>query len=103
MKASDVAKAALKNVEPLLDTMVFHHTFGYPVGIGYPPSWVEQLDYFIRVDNDRPLEAGMVFHLPMSFRKYGGYGVNLSQTMLVREDGAEPLGKTPARLQVVPV
>ncbi len=45
----------------------------------------------------------MVFHLPMSFRKYGEYGVNLSQTMLVGEDGAEPLGKSPARLQVVPV
>ena len=103
VKASDVAKAALKNVEPLLDTMIFHYNFGYPVGIGYPPSWIEHLGYFIRADNDRPLEAGMVFHLPMSFRKYGEYGVNLSQTMLVGEDGAEPLGKSPARLQVVPV
>lgn len=103
VKASDVAKAALSNVEPLLDTMIFHHYFGYPVGIGYPPSWIEHLGYFIRVDNDRPLESGMVFHLPMSFRKYGEYGVNLSQTMLVGDDGGVPLGTSPARLQVVPV
>ncbi len=48
-------------------------------------------------------KQGMVFHLPMSLRKYGEYGVNLSQAMLVGEDGAEPLGKSPARLQVVPV
>jgi Xaa-Pro dipeptidase len=103
IKASDVAKAALANAEPLLDSMIFHHYFGYPVGIGYPPTWIEHLGYFIRVDNDRVLEPGMVFHLPMSFRKYGEYAVNLSQTMLVGERGAEALSRTPARLQIVPV
>jgi Xaa-Pro dipeptidase len=103
VKASDVAKAALANVEPLLGSMIFHHYFGYPVGLGYPPTWIEHLGYFVRVDNDRPLEAGMVFHLPMSFRKYGEYAVNLSQTMLVGEPSSEPLSKTPARLQVVPI
>ena len=101
VRASDVAKAGLVKLEPVLDGMVFHYCFGYPVGTGYPPSWIEQLDYFIVADNDRPLEAGMTFHLPMSVRKYGEYAVNLSQTMLVGKDRSEPLAKTPARLQVV--
>ena len=101
VKASDVAKAGLAKLEPVLDGMVFHYCFGYPVGIGYPPSWIEQLDYFIVAENDRPLQAGMTFHLPMSVRKYGEYAVNLSQTILVGEDRSEPLAKTPARLQLV--
>jgi Xaa-Pro dipeptidase len=100
-KASEVAKAALTKLEPLLDDLVFHHGFGYPVGIGYPPSWIEQLGYFIRVDNDRPLKAGMVLHLPISLRKYGEYAINLSQTILVGEDRSEPLGRSPADLRVV--
>ena len=101
VKASEVAQAGLAKLAPALDGVVFHYCFGYPVGIGYPPSWIEQLDYFILAENDRQLEAGMTFHLPMSVRKYGEYAVNLSQTMLVGEDRSEPLAKTPARLQVV--
>ena len=43
----------------------------------------------------------MVFHLPMSFRKFGEWGINQSHTMLITADGAEALTKTPARLQVL--
>jgi Xaa-Pro aminopeptidase len=43
----------------------------------------------------------MVFHLPMSFRKFGEWGINQSHTMLITENGAETLTKTPARLQVL--
>ena len=101
VKASEVAQAGLAKLAPALDGMVFHYCFGYPVGIGYPPSWIEQLDYFIVAENDRRLEAGMTFHLPMSVRKYGEYAVNLSHTMVVGEDRSEPLAKTPARPRVV--
>ena len=62
--ASDVASIALEVVRPMLDDVVFHHFFGYPVGLGYPGTAIETLGYFIRVDEHRPLEAGMVFHLP---------------------------------------
>ena len=55
----------------------------------------------MRTDNPRPLEAGMTFHLPMSVRKYGEYGVNLSQTILVGEDETEALARTPARLHQI--
>jgi Xaa-Pro aminopeptidase len=99
--AQDVARAAGDVLAPVLSGVVFHHNFGYPVGIGYPGTWIETLGFFLRVDNPLPLEAGMVFHLPMSLRRYGEYGINQSHTMLVTEDGAEALTKTPARLQVL--
>ena len=99
--AAHVARTALAILEPVLPGHVFHYNFGYPVGIGYPPSWIEELDFLMRTDNPRPLEAGMTFHLPMSVRKYGEYGVNLSQTILVGEDETEALARTPARLHQI--
>lgn len=101
--ASDVAAAALRVLDPVLPDLVFHHFFGYPVGIGYPPSWIERLGFFLRTDNTRPLTAGMAFHLPMSLRRYGDYAVNLSHTIVVGDDGAEALTKTPAELHTIPL
>ena len=100
-RAADVARAAVARLEPVLEGMIFHHNFGYPVGIGYAPSWIERFGFFLKVDNHLPLKAGMTFHLPMSLRKYGEYAVNLSQTILIREDGAVPLGNSPAALQII--
>ncbi len=99
--AADVARAAGAVLAPILDSVVFHHNFGYPVGIGYPGTWIETLGFFLRVDNPRPLAAGMVFHLPMSLRKFGEWGINQSHTMLITDSGAETLTKTEARLQVL--
>ena len=99
--AAEVARAAGAVLEPVLPEVVFHHNFGYPVGIGYPGTWIEALGFFLRVDNPRPLAAGMVFHLPMSFRKFGEWGINQSHTMLITDHGAEALTTTPARLQVL--
>ena len=99
--ARDVAASGLAALESVLEGHIFHHYFGYPVGIGYPPTWIESLGFFIRADNDLPLERGMTFHLPMSIRKYGEYGVNLSHTLVVEDGGARVLGSSPARLAVV--
>ncbi len=101
--AADVARAAGAVLAPVLPEVVFHHNFGYPVGIGYPGTWIEALGFFLRVDNPRPLAAGMVFHLPMSLRRYGEFAVNQSHTMLVTETGAQALTHTPARLEVLDV
>ena len=98
---SDVAGAARGTLDPILKDYVFHYNFGYPVGIGYPPSWIEELDYFIRDGNARPFEAGMLFHLPMSIRKYGEHAVNLSHTILVGEEHTAPISSSPARLHRV--
>jgi Xaa-Pro dipeptidase len=96
--ARDIAAAALKPIAPVLDEVIFHHNFGYPVGIGYPPSWIETLGFFLRSNNTAPVEAGMVFHLPMSLRVAGEFGICLSHTMLVTVDGGVALTQTPAVL-----
>ena len=96
--ARTVAEAGLRHIRPVERDVVFHYYFGYPVGIGYPPSWIETLGFFIRTDNPAPLQSGMVFHLPMSLRVAGRLGICLSQTMLVTPDGGVPLTGTPARL-----
>ncbi len=103
VRASDVARAAGEVIAPVLPGLVFHGNFGYPVGLGYPPTWSERLGFQLRPDNDQPLEAGMTLHLPVSLRKFGEWGICQSQTILVTESRAEPLTHAEARLQVVPV
>jgi len=100
--ARTVAEAGLRFIRPVERNVVFHYYFGYPVGIGYPPSWIEALGFFIRADNPAPVEAGMVFHLPMSLRVAGRLGICLSHTMLVTPDGGVPLTGTSAELAEVP-
>ena len=102
VRAGDVARAAGEVIGPVLPGLVFHGNFGYPVGLGYPPTWSERLGFQLRPDNDQPLEAGMTLHLPVSLRRFGEWGICQSHTILVTETGAEPLTRAQARLQVVP-
>jgi Xaa-Pro dipeptidase len=99
--AGDVARAAGAVIAPMLPGLMFHGNFGYPVGLGYPPTWSERLGFQLRPDNDQLLEAGMTFHLPVSLRKFGEWGICQSHTILITESGAEPLTRSEARLQVV--
>jgi Xaa-Pro dipeptidase len=89
--ASRVAQRAAKALGPLPDDVVFHQVFGYPVGLAHPPHWMDGAPFYITVDNHEPLEAGMVFHTPASFRSFGQAGVGLSQTFVVEDNGARVL------------
>jgi Xaa-Pro dipeptidase len=97
--ACDIAEAGLKPLAPVLDDVIFHHNFGYPVGIGYPASWIETLGFFLRANNREPVEPGMVFHLPMSLRVLGSFGIGLSHTMLVTPNGGVALTRSPVTLE----
>ena len=97
--AKAIAAAGLRHIAPVEPGIVFHHNFGYPIGIAYPPSWIETLGFFLRANNAERVEAGMVFHLPMSLRVAGRFGICLSHTMLVTAEGGVPLTRTPARLR----
>jgi Xaa-Pro dipeptidase len=101
--AAEVVRGAAAALGSGHDRMSFHGLYGYSVGIGFPPSWFETLGFELRADNERPLESGMVFHLPISLRKYGEFGINQSQTILITDSGAEPLSRTPAALHVIEV
>jgi Xaa-Pro dipeptidase len=75
--------------------------YGYSVGIGFPPTWEEDLGYFIRTDNEEPLQPGMTFHLPISLRRYGEFGINQSATIAITETGAEALTLPPPDLHII--
>ena len=75
--------------------------YGYSVGIGFPPDWVEH-SIFIDEENDRPLEEGMLFHTPTGSRLLGIGAVTFSESMLITSTGCELLSKTPRELTVVP-
>lgn len=94
-----VAQAALRELAPLLDEVTFHRFLGLPVGIAFQGLALEDLPFAIEPSNDKPLEAGMAFHLPISLRRYGRYGVNQSQTMLVTGSGSEFLSRIPLGLR----
>jgi Xaa-Pro aminopeptidase len=92
--ACDVAQAGLRALGPVLSRVRFHHLFGYPVGLGVPPSWLEESGFWLTATNPRPLQAGMVFHLPMTLRIPGRLGVGFSETLIITATGAEIGGST---------
>ena len=93
--ASEVAAAAYnKAIKPVEDRIQFHYNFGYSVGIGFPPDWLEPIHFFMQLDNHTPLQAGMTFHLPFTLRVLGAYGVGTSETILITEKGCDVLTRT---------
>ncbi len=96
--ASDIARVAEAKIAPIRDRILFHEVYGYPVGIGFPPTWGEESGFAIVVNNHRPLAAGMVFHIPMTLRINGVLGVGLSQTFVVTDNGCETLSELPLEL-----
>jgi Xaa-Pro dipeptidase len=99
--AAEVATAAGEIIAPALPDLRFHGNFGYPIGLGFPPTWTESLGFQLRHDNPHRLAAGMTFHLPVSLRRPGEWGVCQSQTILVTETGAEPLTQTNSDVRIV--
>ncbi|NCW16546.1 MAG: M24 family metallopeptidase, partial [Rhodobacteraceae bacterium] len=59
---------------------------GYSIGIGYPPDWGERTAS-IRAEDTTVLEAGMVFHF-MPALWLDTWGLETTETILIREDGA---------------
>jgi len=71
---------------------------GYPVGIGYPPTWGE-LTCSFRQGDRTVIEPGMTFHcIPAIWLDH--YGLVVSETFAVTDRGARMLTDTPRRLFV---
>ena len=71
---------------------------GYPVGIGYPPTWGE-LTCSFRQGDKTVLEPGMTFHcIPALW--LDRYGLVVSETFAVGEKGAQMLTSLPRQLFV---
>ena len=69
---------------------------GYPVGIGYPPTWGE-LTCSLRQADKTVLEPGMTFHcIPALW--LDTYGLVVSESFVVTEAGAKTFASFPRRL-----
>lgn len=62
---------------------------GYSVGVGYPPDWGEHT-MSLRAGDETVLAPNMTFHLILGMWM-DGWGLELSETVAVTEDGAECL------------
>ena len=110
--ASEVARAVtadLKTLEPKISelqrrygfTVRSQRRYGYSVGVGFPPDWVEHSIY-IDEGYDRVLEEGMLFHTPIGVRTLGKFGVSFSAFWAITATGCEMLTRLPRELTVVP-
>jgi Xaa-Pro dipeptidase len=69
---------------------------GYSIGIGFPPDWGEHT-ISLRAGEHKPIEANSVVHIILGMWM-DGWGMELSETVLVKPDGAECLTQFPRRL-----
>ena len=69
---------------------------GYPIGIGYPPTWGE-LTCSLRKGDRTVLEPNMTFHcIPAIW--LNDYGLVISESFVVTENGAKTLADFPRKL-----
>ena len=69
---------------------------GYPVGIGYPPTWGE-LTCSMRKGDRTVMEPGMTFHcIPALWLE--DYGLVISESFVVTETGAQTFANFPRKL-----
>jgi Xaa-Pro dipeptidase len=98
---AEVAHAAIDAIGPLRADEVSHFMFGYPVGLAHPPHWMDGAPFYITTANQAPLQAGMTFHMPGSFRSFGNCGVGLSHTFTVEDAGTRVLTHGAANIIIV--
>ncbi len=87
-EAAARAKPILRSAGP---EMIFHGTYAYSIGLGFPgTSWS---DAPVEVRDGEPgiFEPGMVLHIPMSLRLTGRYGMAFSETVAITATGYELL------------
>lgn len=71
---------------------------GYPIGLSYPPDWGERT-MSLRPGDRTVLEANMTFHF-MSGIWADGFGLELTESIVIGETGPECLANVPRRLLV---
>ena len=99
--AEDVDHAARSIIDEAGYGGQFRHKCGYSIGIALPPDWSEARTMMLRGGETRPLQPGMVFHVLPAVFEYKLYGVGVSETVLITEDGHEILTDVERKLHVV--
>jgi Xaa-Pro aminopeptidase len=121
-KVADVEAAVLEGMEAVLDTIapgvmaqdveaawrkvITRHGFtkmsriGYSIGIGYPPDWGEHT-ISLRPGDMSVLETGNTLHAILGMWMEG-WGIEISETILVTGNGCETLTKLPRPIHEKP-
>jgi Xaa-Pro dipeptidase len=119
-RVADTAKAVLEGMEAVLATTrpgIFaeeveaawrkviaryglkkESRIGYSIGVAYPPDWGEHT-ISLRPGDKTVLEAGNVVHCILGMWM-DGWGIEVSETILVSEKGNETLTKFPREIHV---
>ena len=71
---------------------------GYPMGLSYPPDWGERTMSIRRGDRSE-LRAGMTFHL-MTGLWFDDWGLEMTESIVIRDGDPELLASVPRRLLV---
>ena len=96
--AEDVDHAARKVIDDAGYGDKFRHKAGYSIGVALPPDWSEARAMMLRGGEKRPLEPGMIYHVLPAVFEYQEYGLGVSETVLITEDGHEVLTNVERRL-----
>lgn len=94
-------EAAQRVIDAAGYSTAFRKRIGYSMGIAFAPDWGEGALLSLFSGVDRPIEPGMVFHLPATLRSYGVWTVGASETVVVTPTGAEPLSSLPRDCAVI--
>lgn len=96
-RACDIARAL--DAELLKVGIERPNRCGYAVGLSYPPDWGEHT-VSLRASDETVLEPGMTFHFMPGIWE-DDWGIETTETILIREDGpAEALANLPRHLFV---
>ncbi len=72
---------------------------GYPIGLSYPPDWGERT-MSLRTGDRSELKTGMTFHF-MPGLWLDGWGLEVTESLVIGENGAELLADVPRDLVVI--
>jgi Xaa-Pro dipeptidase len=95
---AEVHAAAQAVIDAAGYTSGYRKRTGYSMGISFAPDWGEGNILSLFRGVDVALEPGMAFHVPITLREWGRFTVAVSETLLVTETGARPLGSVPRGL-----
>lgn len=96
--AEQVDHAARKVIDDAGYGSHFRHKAGYSIGVALPPDWSEARTMMLRGGEKRELRPGMVFHFLPAVFEYQEFGVGISETVLITEDGHEVLTNVEQKL-----
>ena len=92
---ADVHNAVQKHIDSRGYADNYRKRTGYSMGIAFAPDWGEGNVLSLYENENRQLEPGMAFHMPVSLCDHGKFTVCASETAIVTDKGNKVLSKLP--------